>query len=275
MIDMRGKMRVQSKSGGLGRIAQVAADDTTHYYLSDGLGSTIALTDADGDGVNTYDYDVFGAVRSSTGSQPNEFRFTGEQWDDSAGLEYLRARYYDPAVGRFLGRDPFGGLMILPQSLNRYAYVLNNPALYRDPYGYWPSLGDVWDKTKDVAGAAADFVTDPDNIVSGVQMVSGVVMVGTCSGGVAPVCVVSAGVYTGASVAKILMADNLPEQIVVGGTAVLGYANIPLGGVWGVVIAGLSDLAEDLVANPGVAYAPGYNGSGVGRSVSAVGHKKE
>ena len=53
---------------GLGRVSQIASDDTTHYYLSDGLGSTMALTDADGDVVNTYDYDVFGAVLASTGA---------------------------------------------------------------------------------------------------------------------------------------------------------------------------------------------------------------
>ena len=63
---------------GIGRIAQVSGSGT-HYYLSDGLGSTMALTDADGDVVNGYDYDVFGALRDSSGSQPNDFTFAGEQ----------------------------------------------------------------------------------------------------------------------------------------------------------------------------------------------------
>jgi uncharacterized protein RhaS with RHS repeats len=74
----------------------------TVYYLTDGLGSTMALTDASGSVVNTYEYDVFGAIRSSTGSQANEFKFTGEQVDSSTGLEYLRARYYDQGTG-FVG----------------------------------------------------------------------------------------------------------------------------------------------------------------------------
>jgi hypothetical protein len=52
---------------GIGRIAQVGTS-ATHYYLSDGRGSTMALTDADGDAVNDYDYDVFGALRDSPGS---------------------------------------------------------------------------------------------------------------------------------------------------------------------------------------------------------------
>jgi hypothetical protein len=82
---------------GIGRIAQVGA--STHYYLSDGLGSTMALTDEEGDVVNDYDYDVFGAVRDSSGTQENDFTFAGEQLDESSGLQYLRARYLDLESG--------------------------------------------------------------------------------------------------------------------------------------------------------------------------------
>ena len=145
---------------GLGRIAQVAADDTTYYYLSDGLGSTMALTDADGDVVNTYEYDVFGAVRAQTGSQPNEFQFTGEQVDGSTALEYLRARYYNPAVGRFLRQDPI-------PFIQRYAYVGNNPIAFVDPTGLCGLL-DPWDCPVDLATwtsnqatRAAECVSDP------------------------------------------------------------------------------------------------------------------
>jgi hypothetical protein len=70
---------------GLGRIAEVGPGTTTHYYLPDGLGSTMALVDSSGSAANTYDYDVFGAIRTSTGSQANEFKFTGEQVDEVRG----------------------------------------------------------------------------------------------------------------------------------------------------------------------------------------------
>jgi hypothetical protein len=58
----------------------------TFYYLTDGLGSTMALTDEAGDVDTTWGYDVFGAVRGLTGSQPNDFTFAGEQSDGSTGL---------------------------------------------------------------------------------------------------------------------------------------------------------------------------------------------
>jgi uncharacterized protein RhaS with RHS repeats len=79
---------------------------TPTYYPIDGLGSTMALTDADGDVVNTYDYDVSREVRSQTGSNANQWLFTGEQQDSQVARSpyYLRPRYYDSAIGRFVTR---------------------------------------------------------------------------------------------------------------------------------------------------------------------------
>jgi RHS repeat-associated protein len=119
---------------GLGRIAQVGSSDTL-YYLTDGLGSTMALTDEDGDVVNTYDYDVFGGVRGMTGSQPNDYTFAGEQVDGSTGLQYLRARYYDMETGRFISADPLQGSFASPSTQNRYAYSLNEPCGHTDRLG--------------------------------------------------------------------------------------------------------------------------------------------
>jgi RHS repeat-associated protein len=107
---------------------------TPRYHHADALGSTIAITDASGSVEQTLDYDVFGTLRSSTGVNGTKYTFTGEE-NDSSGLVYLRARYYDPAVGRFLSRDPFPTQATDTQSLNRYAYVKNNPTNYVDPSG--------------------------------------------------------------------------------------------------------------------------------------------
>jgi len=120
---------------GIGRISQISSTDVTYYYLTDGLGSTVALTDSTGAVVNSYEYDIFGDVRASTGSQANEFKFTGEQVDSDTGLEYLRARYYDSATGRFMSKDPYLGIVDLPSSQNAYPYVLDNPVNLLDPSG--------------------------------------------------------------------------------------------------------------------------------------------
>lgn len=83
--------------------------------------------------VASYQYDVYGAVRAQSGGSGNEFTYTGEQ-NDSSGLEYLRARYYDAATGRFLSRDP------MPY-VQRYAYVANNPGVLTDPTGLCLGIG--------------------------------------------------------------------------------------------------------------------------------------
>ncbi|MFB5759848.1 RHS repeat-associated core domain-containing protein [Paenibacillus medicaginis] len=63
-------------------------------------------------------------------------RYSGEYWDDTTGLQYLRARWYDPGVGRFMGEDTYQGEVTDPLSLNLYTYVGNNPLIYVDPSGH-------------------------------------------------------------------------------------------------------------------------------------------
>ena len=74
-------------------------------------------------------------MRNQTGSVANSFKYTGQQHDSSTDLYYLRARYYDPSIGRFLSRDPFPGLPTARPTLNPYAYVTNNLVEAIDPSG--------------------------------------------------------------------------------------------------------------------------------------------
>ena len=74
-------------------------------------------------------YDVFGAVRSETGTSDNVRKFTGKEYDADVKLYYYSARYYDPYIGRFTQRDPIG------QGVNWYAYTMNNPMKFIDPTG--------------------------------------------------------------------------------------------------------------------------------------------
>ncbi len=117
---------------GLDIIAQQQAE--RHYYLHDGLGSVRQLADATGQIATDYAYDPFG-VPLSGGSVPNPYGFTGEAWDAAVELLYLRARYYQPATGRFITKDPWLGDVWRPGTLSGFAYVTNTPVNLVDPSG--------------------------------------------------------------------------------------------------------------------------------------------
>ncbi len=83
------------------------------------------------------EYDPWGKVSREEGTSDPSRRFTGQQLDPESGLYYYGGRYYDPELGRFISPDPFVGQPDDPQSLNRYSYVINNPANNIDPDGYF------------------------------------------------------------------------------------------------------------------------------------------
>lgn len=103
----------------------------TSYYHADGLGSITSLSGSAGTLVQTYGYDSFGKQLNSTGSLTNPFQFSARESDSETGLYYYRARYYDPAAGRFLSEDPirFSG------GSNFYTYTGNSPISWYDPFG--------------------------------------------------------------------------------------------------------------------------------------------
>ncbi len=108
--------------------------------LSDGLGSVRQLADARGYVVQRYAYGPFGEPQAAEGSRTSRMRYTGEPWDGDVGLVYLRARWYDQAVGRFTQRDPFRGFSFFPQTQHPYVYCQNNSMKYTDPSGQIPLL---------------------------------------------------------------------------------------------------------------------------------------
>ena len=99
------------------------------YHHQNALGSNIVLTDGKKNVLARYEYDVFGAVRSETGTSDNVRKFTGKEWEADVKLYYYAARYYDPYIGRFTSRDPIG------DGINWYAYAANNPLKFVDPTG--------------------------------------------------------------------------------------------------------------------------------------------
>ncbi len=117
-------------------------DNTISFYHYDGLGSTRALSDELGELTDSYDYEAFGEVLSQTGSTVNDYKFQGEQYDNTLGQIYLRARYYDPASGRFTQMDTYQGNNFDPVSLHKYLGMNADPVMYNDPTGNF-SMGSV------------------------------------------------------------------------------------------------------------------------------------
>jgi RHS repeat-associated protein len=103
----------------------------TSYYQADGLGSVTSLSSSAGALAQTYGYDSFGKQTSSSGSLTNQLQYTARELDPETSLYFYRARYYDPAAGRFLSEDPttFEG------GINFYDYVWNNASNLVDESG--------------------------------------------------------------------------------------------------------------------------------------------
>jgi len=106
--------------------------DQNYFYHFNGLGSVVALTDADGVVVQEYEYDAYGYILNQKNANfENRYMFTARELDDESGLYYYRARYYDASVGRFLQEDPIG----MAGGINLYPYVQNDPVNFVDPMG--------------------------------------------------------------------------------------------------------------------------------------------
>ncbi|NEU84375.1 hypothetical protein G1O98_36695 [Nostoc sp. UIC10630] len=117
-------------------------DGREGFYHTDGLGSTRLITDNVGLITDRYTYDAFGELLNTDGTFGNSFGFAGEQRDAATGLDYLRARYYDSSLGRFISKDEFPGYLNDPYSQHDYQYAHANPVRYTDPSGYF-TLGDA------------------------------------------------------------------------------------------------------------------------------------
>jgi RHS repeat-associated protein len=123
---MRIAMRTQVNGG----------DETLNWLIGDHLGSTSMTADADGVVVSEVKYSAFGEIRYQDGVTPTDYLYTGQRQEAELGLYYYVARWYDPAIGRFIQADT-----IIPdpgsaKGYDRFGYVANNPLRYTDPTGH-------------------------------------------------------------------------------------------------------------------------------------------
>ncbi|MEO7326226.1 MAG: RHS repeat-associated core domain-containing protein [Dokdonella sp.] len=124
---------------GLGLDERYARDDSNgrSYFLTDHLGSTVALTDSAGSVTSRYRYEAYGETTQETiqgAASTNPYQYTGRE-NDGNGLYYYRARYYSQNFKRFTQEDPIG---FAAGDADLYAYVGGDPLRYNDPTGECP-----------------------------------------------------------------------------------------------------------------------------------------
>jgi len=117
--------------GGIGGLLQVNQSRAVYYYLYDGQGNVTALLDGVGNVVQTYQYDPFGVQMAASGSVNQPMRFSTKPYDENTGLYFYGYRFYNPALGRWMTRDPLGEEV----GINLYGFVGNNPVNFIDPLG--------------------------------------------------------------------------------------------------------------------------------------------
>ena len=136
------------------------------YYHTQLVGSVTQLTAPDESVLESYEYGPYGetTVKDASGSTVsaslagNPFMFTGRRLDEATGLYYYRARYFDPAAGRFTAEDSVG----FAAGVNHYVYARNHPVKYRDPSGHW-----VLQAVGGVVGAGVNYYTNFNAYVRG------------------------------------------------------------------------------------------------------------
>jgi len=123
---------------GLELISRIKSDNSITYYHSDYRGSIVAMSNSSQIITHKYKYGTFGELLSKYESDPNQFRFIGSHgvMDEGNGLYFMRARYYDPKLRRFITEDP-------KWRTNLYQYSSNNPIMWIDPDGRIEQLAEI------------------------------------------------------------------------------------------------------------------------------------
>jgi RHS repeat-associated protein len=136
-------------------VEQVSQSGAPSYLHQDQLGSTRMITDQSGFVTGGFTYGAYGAMAATSGSAATPVGYAGQYTDTTTGLQYDRARYYDPATGQFMTRDPLTAVTRSP-----YGYALESPTNYVDPSGMCIIFScSTWNGIGDAAAGFGDTVT--------------------------------------------------------------------------------------------------------------------
>ena len=141
--------------------AKVRFNDELYTYLGNTKNDIVGILDSTGNLVVEYKYDAWGRLINTTGSltetlgKRNPFRYRCYIYDPETECYWLKARYYDPEIGRFFNADSVCAETGVLGSSNRYAYCRNAPIILEDDSGNWPSLSNVLQGIAIVAAAVA------------------------------------------------------------------------------------------------------------------------
>ena len=168
-------------------LTQDQTGQVNHLY-QDAQGSTRLVTDQQGSTQSIIDYDAFGnALLSSKPDSTIKHRYVGEYLDQDSGFYHLRARDYDPKIGRFVSRDSFEGVRNNPITLNPYLYAHADPVNGVDPSGHF-GLGGMMaamDIRSTLSNIQIDFgmnlfdgIMDPNSVAKNMAVSTGILVLG-------------------------------------------------------------------------------------------------
>ena len=120
---------------------------------------------------DTYRYNAYGELMEQTGDTENHYLYTGEYYDGTSNLYYLRARYMNPSTGTFISMDTYEGSIYDPDTLHKYLYANGNPVTpHAQKHAYNPNIKSTKNRTQfgenmDVAKLLEDTILNPDKII--------------------------------------------------------------------------------------------------------------
>ena len=203
--------------------------NTTEYYTFNAHGDVVGLVNTAGTQTKTYDYDAFGNEKDRVGSDPNPFRYCGEYFDVESGAYYLRARYYDPSIGRFTQEDTHWNTSNMiygdePQQIGEYEDPLGTSR-----YVYAPQIiaimqaGNLYNYCGHNPIYYSDFTGKEwyHWVIGGVIVVAAAVAVVATAGGALP-ALYAVGAVAGGSAAATASATAAAGAFI-GASAAFGY----------------------------------------------------